>query len=59
MAVLDIGSCVGGNYGVNEMIAMLVAVKGWLIYGLVNHVGNLGRKINRQLNVNVGAEEMN
>ena len=49
---------VGKNYGVNTVLAVVVAVKGLIRYGLADHVGGRGRKMNRQFDVNVGAEGM-
>ena len=46
MAVLKGSYSVETNYVVNEVLVMVVVVKGCLQYILADHVGNLVRKIN-------------
>ena len=58
MAVLKGSSIVGTNYVVNEVLVMGFFGDGWIKYGLLDHVGDLGQKISWQSDVNVGAEDM-
>ena len=59
MAVLEVGSGVRTSYGVNEVPSMWVSVEGCLQCGPVDYFGYQGQKINRYLDVNVGANEIN
>ena len=58
VAVIEGGSNVGTNDRVNEVLVMGFFGDGWIKYGLLDHVGDLGQKISWQSDVNVGAEDM-